>query len=197
MTNPRLLPSLAPPLSTVSIHAYLATYQPPLPGAESYDATPTSPTTTKKQYELPAGVSDGAGGAARGSYPPLPAELYTTHYVMLNIGGISAIDGWFNVNSQAVSYNMANSKAHLLRDMHDLHGVTDNSVAAIYASHTLEHNSFGNGMLDATLKEWHRVLRPGGLLCISVPDLRTLASLYLDPTLVNNPLLILIYPPHH
>jgi hypothetical protein len=31
-------------------------------------------------------------------------------------------------------------------------GFPDNSVAAVYASHTLEHNSFGDGKLETTLK---------------------------------------------
>jgi predicted SAM-dependent methyltransferase len=60
--------------------------------------------------------------------------------------------------------------------MHDLFGVPNDTVAAVYASHILEHNAFGNGMLEATLAEWHRVLRPGALLLVSVPDLRTLAG---------------------
>lgn len=63
--------------------------------------------------------------------------------------------------------------------MHDLHGIPNNMVSAIYTSHTLEHVGFGDGMLEGTLREWFRVLRPGGILLISVPDLETLAKLYI------------------
>lgn len=34
--------------------------------------------------------------------------------------------------------------------------------------------------------EWHRVLRPGGLLMIAVPDLAALARMYVDPSLDLN-----------
>lgn len=60
-----------------------------------------------------------------------------------------------------------------------------NSVEVIYASHVLEHFYYGlNNELINTLIEWHRVLKPGGKLLISVPDLKTLCWLYLNPNLV-------------
>jgi SAM-dependent methyltransferase len=45
----------------------------------------------------------------------------------------------------------------------------DGSVDEVYASHLLEHFDY-NGEVPAVLREWVRVLRPGGLLRISVPD---------------------------
>lgn len=61
----------------------------------------------------------------------------------------------------------------------------DNSIESIYASHVLEHfhHTLGNELLE-TLGEWHRVLKPGGKLYISVPDLRVLCWLYLNPNLM-------------
>lgn len=44
------------------------------------------------------------------------------------------------------------------------------------ASHMLHHAPSGNGRVLQTLHEWHRVLRPGGLLLLSVPDLTTLTK---------------------
>jgi len=61
----------------------------------------------------------------------------------------------------------------------------DNSIAAIYASHVLEHFYYGiDNELFNTLSEWHRVLEPGGKLYVSVPDLKTLCWLYLNPNLM-------------
>lgn len=68
---------------------------------------------------------------------------------------------------------------------HDLSQFESNSVDAIYASHVLEHFYYGlNNELISTLKEWSRVLKPGGQLLISVPDLKTLCWLYLHPNLM-------------
>lgn len=44
----------------------------------------------------------------------------------------------------------------------------DNSVEAIYASHILEH--FPGDQIIKVLKEWVRVLKPGGTIQIAVPD---------------------------
>lgn len=63
----------------------------------------------------------------------------------------------------------------------------DGSIAAIYASHVVEHFHYGlNNELLQTLSEWCRVLQPGGKLYVSVPDLQTLCWLYLSPTLMAN-----------
>lgn len=69
-------------------------------------------------------------------------------------------------------------------DAADLGQFADNSVDCIYASHVLEHFYYGiNNELLTVLREWYRVLKPGGQIMISVPDLRTLCWLYLQPDL--------------
>ncbi|NET03596.1 MAG: methyltransferase domain-containing protein [Symploca sp. SIO2B6] len=67
----------------------------------------------------------------------------------------------------------------------DLSRFESNSIEVIYASHVLEHfcYSLDNELIN-TLKEWHRVLVPGGKLLVSVPDLKTLCWLYLNPNLM-------------
>lgn len=52
----------------------------------------------------------------------------------------------------------------------------DGSVDEIYASHILEHFSFRQ-TLDV-LKDWVRVLKPGGILKIAVPDFALIAKAY-------------------
>ncbi len=70
-------------------------------------------------------------------------------------------------------------------DAADLSQFADGSVEAIYASHVLEHFHYQlNNELINTLTEWHRVLQPGGKLFVSVPNLKTLCWLYLNPNLV-------------
>lgn len=45
----------------------------------------------------------------------------------------------------------------------------DDSVDEIHASHILEHFSYADA--KTALREWHRVLKPGGTMRIAVPDL--------------------------
>jgi predicted SAM-dependent methyltransferase len=72
-----------------------------------------------------------------------------------------------------------------IADASDLSQFESDSVEAIYASHVLEHFHYRlNNELLNTLREWHRVLKPGGKLLISVPDLKILCWLYLHPNLV-------------
>ena len=52
------------------------------------------------------------------------------------------------------------------------------SVNLIYACHVLEH--FGRHEYMSVLREWFRVLRPGGVLRLSVPDFAKSVNLYLD-----------------
>lgn len=43
----------------------------------------------------------------------------------------------------------------------------DDSVDEIYAGHLLEHFA----LTEDVLKEWHRVLKPGGVITVTVPDI--------------------------
>lgn len=65
-------------------------------------------------------------------------------------------------------------------DCRDLSFLADASCEEVYASHVVEHLGYDRGVSDA-LKEFHRVLVPGGRLRLSVPDMDTLCSLFVHP----------------
>jgi predicted SAM-dependent methyltransferase len=91
----------------------------------------------------------------------------------LHIGGKVRSPGWENLNvlpGPAVDH---------IGDAVDLSRFADASFGEVYASHVLEHFDY-NGPLLKALKEWQRVLVPGGVLRISVPDLDVLAYLLLQ-----------------
>ena len=97
----------------------------------------------------------------------------------LHIGGKEPHPDWKILDIEA------RPEVDFVGDAASLSQFADGSVAAIYASHVLEHFYYGlNNELILTLTEWHRVLQPGGKLYISVPDLRTLCWLYLNPNLM-------------
>ena len=76
--------------------------------------------------------------------------------VRLNIGaGKRPIEGYISVD---------------IKDGTDARSLPypDNSVDEVYAAHVLEH--FGHREVPKVLEEWARVLKPNGLMRISVPD---------------------------
>jgi FkbM family methyltransferase len=87
----------------------------------------------------------------------IPNEMEVGGPVRLNIGagdtvipGFTAIDRKFGTEAFPLNY-------------------ADNSVDEIRCVHMLEHLSFRD--VNEALKEWNRVLKPGGRLRISVPDI--------------------------
>ena len=96
----------------------------------------------------------------------------------LHIGGQVRTPGWevLDANPGPCVDHVANAS--------DLHVFEDNSFEQIYASHVVEHFDYRDQLL-ATLKEWCRVLMPAGTLYVSVPDLDTLARLFVDRSLLS------------
>ena len=91
----------------------------------------------------------------------------------LHIGGKVRLDGWEVLNA------LAEECVDHVGDARDLSQFPDNTFDEIYASHIVEHFDY-MGELESTLREWHRVLVPGGRIGISVPDLDILAALFLQ-----------------
>ena len=91
----------------------------------------------------------------------------------LHIGGHEARGGWEILDARPGPHvdHVGNAL--------DLARFDDGCFAEVYASHVLEHFDYTDE-LPRVLAEWHRVLAPGGVLRVSVPDLDILAHLLLQ-----------------
>lgn len=93
-------------------------------------------------------------------------------YQYLNLGcGSRFIESWVNIDFVSHSPYVI---AHNL-----LNGIPlpDNSVDVVYHSHVLEH--FPKDSADPFIRECYRVLKPGGIIRIAVPELEQLARNYI------------------
>jgi len=108
----------------------------------------------------------------------------------LNIGcGTSGIEGWVNLdNSPSILLSQLPLGKRIFRtpdwprdvrrvDVRKRIPFPDSSAWCIYSSHTFEHFTYEESRTVA--RECHRVLRPGGVLRIVVPDLGILVRDYL------------------
>lgn len=66
----------------------------------------------------------------------------------------------------------------IIADAKDLHMIDDESVDIIVAHHLLEHIAIHD--LNEYIIEWRRVLKPGGVLSIHVPNLRKINKAWLE-----------------
>jgi SAM-dependent methyltransferase len=92
---------------------------------------------------------------------------------LLNLGcGARVHPDWENVDFQAA---VPRVRAYDLRK-----GIPfpDAAFDVVYHSHLIEH--FSKQLAPVFLRECHRVLKPGGLLRIAVPDLEAIVRGYLD-----------------
>lgn len=93
----------------------------------------------------------------------------------LHIGAIHGSDGWETMNVTPFP------GIDHLGDARDLSRFPDGSFDLVYASHVLEHFDYREEV-DRVLSEWYRVLAPGGILEVSVPDFALLCRLIVDET---------------
>lgn len=85
----------------------------------------------------------------------------------LNIGcGKWCLDGWFNIDI-AVS-PLAKKTPELLCDIRSI-PLPDACAVELMAIHVLEHVLRWD--VEATLKEWARLLKPGGRMVLEMPDI--------------------------
>ena len=66
-------------------------------------------------------------------------------------------------------------KPDIVASVTDLRIVKDNTVELIYFCHGLEHIPYAG--VQAVLAEWRRVLKPGGILRLAMPDMEHMAGM--------------------
>ena len=95
-------------------------------------------------------------------------EVLESDRIRLNLGADrTQIAGFLSVDfNESVTPDVLADVEHLPFE--------DNSVDEIYASHVLEHLPFES----KALQEWLRVLKPGGMLTVAVPDIVQIYYLY-------------------
>lgn len=101
----------------------------------------------------------------------------------LHIGGEEIKEGWKILNIQK------KPGVDFIGDITDLSSFDDESVEEVYASHVLEH--VGIVKITKTLEGIQRVLKKGGKFYISVPNLETLAEIFLKTPEGQNKYLIM------
>lgn len=90
----------------------------------------------------------------------------------LHIGGIERREGWKILDVEQ------REEVDFVGDIRNLEAIANQSCSEVYCSHVLQHVG-QTEMLD-TLNGLYRILAPGGRLCVSVPDLDVLATLFAD-----------------
>jgi predicted SAM-dependent methyltransferase len=104
------------------------------------------------------------------------------HKVKLNVGcGTVYMNGWINIDNNSDN-NI--EKLDMNVDLRNGLPFENNSAAFIFNEHFLEHLTWDEGL--QAVKEFMRVLKPGGVLRIAMPDLGRSVSIYQDENWKKN-----------
>lgn len=117
----------------------------------------------------------------------LESKKLSDTFKKYNLGcGTALYEDYLNVGywtqlQSGVIYKDLNGTSNTFMLNHDLNNGTpanDNTLDVVYHSHMLEHLTFSEGI--SFIKECFRVLRPGGIMRLLVPDLELWAKAYLS-----------------
>lgn len=94
--------------------------------------------------------------------------------LLINLGsGTLPLEGFVNVDALPDAPGV-----DVVADISQTLPFADGEADLIYAVHVLEH--LPSADIPRTLADWRRVLRPGGVLMVAVPDLETIARIILE-----------------
>ena len=101
--------------------------------------------------------------------------------IKLNLGcGDKILPGYINVD---VAAERAGNKPDIICDIRNLHVIENNYADEILAVHVVEH--FWRWEALNILKEWVRVLKPGGLMILECPNLKSACEEFLKNPELN------------
>lgn len=150
--------------------------------------------------ELPARIAAGQAAVAETAAPEAVARAWNAALtrvemrprgtapasaaVRLNLGcGDKLLPGYVNVD---IAESRAGVRPDVLCDLHHLTPFADASADEILAVHVIEH--FWRWEVVDILREWVRVLKPGGRMVLECPNLRTACEHFLkDPDTFAQP----------
>ncbi len=113
----------------------------------------------------------------------LPAELASPKTLKLNLGSFTHMfHGWTNIDQVPLQPFARNEGYRFIQwNLADPLPYVDGVVSKIFCSHVLEHFTYSDGL--NILKDWRRVLAPGGVIRLAVPSLYRLTRMYTDGNL--------------
>jgi SAM-dependent methyltransferase len=116
-------------------------------------------------------LSRRASGSVRRRLSPRPMPRSPDGRVLVHLGcGPIDAPGFVNVDQLDAPH------IHVQASVDDLGEFPSGSVDLVYSAHCLEHFSYRHRR--AVLTEWVRVLKPGGVLRLSVPDFSVIVRAY-------------------
>ena len=111
------------------------------------------------------------------------AAFLADGYDRLNVGGgPKNLRGFVNIDF--VRYPQA--QRQIVANVLDLHFIDSETIAQVHTNHVVEHLT--EEQIEAQLREYHRILKPGGLLTLRCPNaLGAAYGFWFDPILEDDP----------